>query len=37
MGVHGLDLYGSGKRQAASCRECGNQPSGSIKYGGFLE
>jgi hypothetical protein len=31
-----LDLAGSGQRQVAGTCECGNEPSGSIKYGEFL-
>jgi hypothetical protein len=28
---------GSGNGQVVGCCECGNEPSGSIKCGGFLE
>jgi hypothetical protein len=34
---HGLDRSGSGQRQMASCCECGNEPSVSIKYGEYFE
>jgi hypothetical protein len=34
---HGLDRSGSGQGQFAGCCECGNEPSGSIKYGEILE
>ena len=33
----GLDQSGSGYGQAAGCCECGNELSGSIKYGSFLK
>jgi hypothetical protein len=36
-GGHGLDQSGSGEGQIASSRECGYEPSGSIKCGEFLE
>ena len=36
-GGHGLNRSGSGKRQVAGLCECGNEPSGSIKYGEFLD
>jgi hypothetical protein len=34
---HGLDLYGSKYGQVADYCEYGNEPSGSIKYGEFLD
>ena len=34
---HGLDLSGSGKGQLADACECGNEPSGSVKCGEFLD
>jgi hypothetical protein len=34
---HGLDRVGSGNGQVAGCCECSNEPSGSIKYGEFLD
>jgi hypothetical protein len=37
MGRHGLDLPGSGQGQVAESCECGNEPSGSIKCGEFLD
>jgi hypothetical protein len=37
MWVYGLDWAGSGHRQVAGNCECGNEPSGSIKFGEFLE
>ena len=37
MWGYGLDLSGSGQGQAAGTCECGNEPSGSIKYGEFLD
>ena len=36
-GGHGMDRSGSGEGQVAGSFECGNKPSGSIKYGEFLE
>ena len=36
-GGHGLDRSGSGYGQVAGLRECGNEPSVSIKCGEFLE
>jgi hypothetical protein len=33
----GLDWYGSGERQVAGSCECGNEHSGSIKCGEFLD
>jgi hypothetical protein len=32
-----LDLSGSGWGQVASCCECGNEPSGFVKCGEFIE
>jgi hypothetical protein len=37
MWRHVLDLSGSGKGQVAGCCECGNEPSGSVKCGEFLD
>jgi len=37
MGKHGLDSYGSGKGQVAGSYKCGNEPSGSIHRGEFLD
>jgi hypothetical protein len=37
MGRRGLDSSGSGKRQVASCCVDGGRPSGSKKFGEFLE
>jgi hypothetical protein len=34
---HGPDQSGLGQGQVAGCCECGNEPSGSIKCGEFLE
>jgi len=36
-GAHGLDLSGSGQGQGKGYCECGNEPSGSIECGEFLE
>ena len=36
-GGHGLDRSGLGKGQVAGTCECGNEPSGSIKYREFLD
>ena len=36
-GRHRLNRSGSGQRQVAGSCECGDEPSGSIKYGEFLE
>jgi len=33
---HGMHLSGSGRGQVAGTCECGNEHSGSIKYGKFL-
>ena len=37
MWVYGLDWAGPGQRQVADACECGNEPSGSVKYGEFLD
>ena len=37
MWVYGLDWAGPGWRQVADVCECGNEPSGSVKCGEFLE
>jgi hypothetical protein len=37
MGGHGLDQSGLGLGQLADCCEDGDEPSGSIKCGEFLE
>ena len=37
MWEHGLDRSGSGLRHEAGFCECGNEPSVSIKCGGFLD
>jgi hypothetical protein len=37
LGGHGLGCCGSGWRQVGGVCECGNEPSGSIKCGEFLE
>ena len=37
MWVYGLDWAGSGQRQLAEACECGNEPSGSVKCGEFLD
>ena len=34
---HGLACCGSGWGQVAGCRECGNEPSGAVKCGEFLD
>jgi len=36
-GGHGLDRAASGWGQVAGTCECGNEPSGSIKWGEFLD
>jgi len=36
-GIFGLDRAGSGKEKVAGTCECGNEPSGSIKCGEFLD
>ena len=37
MCVYGLDWVGPGQRQVADACECGNEPSGSVKCGEFLD
>jgi len=37
MWGYGLDRPGLGYGQVAGTCECGNEPSGSIKCGGFLD
>jgi hypothetical protein len=37
MWGNGLDRAGSGYGQVAGCCECGNELSGSIKFGEFLD
>ena len=37
MCVYALDLAGPGKRQVADACECGNELSGSVKCGEFLD
>ena len=37
MGEYGLDRAGSEKGRMAGTCECGNEPSGSIKCGEFLD
>jgi hypothetical protein len=37
MWEYGLDRAGSGQRQVAGNCECGNEPSGSIKYRELLD
>ena len=37
MWVYGLDWAGPGQRQVADACECGNEPSGFVKYGEFLD
>ena len=37
MWVYGLDWAGPGQRQLADACECGNEPSGSVKCGEFLD
>ena len=37
MWGYGLDRSGSGQGQVVGTCECGNEPSGSIKYGEFLD
>ena len=36
-GGYGVDRAGSGKGQVAGTCECGNEPSGTIKCGEFLD
>ena len=37
MWLYGLDWVGPGQRQVADACECGNEPSGSVKCGEFLD
>ena len=37
MGGHGVDGVGLGQGQVAGTCECGNEPSGSIRSGEFLD
>ena len=37
MWVYGMDWAGLGQRQVADACECGNEPSGSVKCGEFLD
>ena len=37
MLIYGLDWAGPGQGQVADACECGNEPSGSIKCGEFLD
>ena len=37
MWVYGLDWDGPRYRQVADACECGNEPSGSVKCGEFLD
>ena len=37
MWVYGLDWAGPGYRQVVDACECGNEPSGSVKCGEFLD
>ena len=37
MWVYGLGQAGPGQRQVADTCECGNEPSGSVKCGEFLD
>ena len=37
MWEYGLDRTGSGYEEVAETCECGNEPSGSIKCGEFLD
>ena len=37
MWRYGLDRAGSGQRQVAGTCECGNEPSGTIKCGEFVD
>jgi len=37
MGRHGLNCYDSGYEQLVGVCKCGNEPSGSIKCGEFLD
>ena len=37
MGRHGLGSSVSGKGVVAGCCDCGNEPQGFIKCGGFID
>ena len=37
MWVYGLDRAGPGQGQVADASECGNEPSGTVKCGKFLD
>ena len=37
MWVYGLDWAGPGKGQVVDACECGNEPSGPVKCGEFLD
>ena len=37
MQVYELDWAGPGQRQVADACECGNEPLGSVKCGGFFD
>ena len=37
MWIYGLDWAGPGQRQVVDACECGNEPSGSVKCGEFLD
>ena len=37
MLVYGLNLAGTGQGRVAEACECGNEPSGSVKCGEFLD
>ena len=37
MQVYGLDWAGTGQRQVEDACECGDEPSGSVKCGEFLD
>ena len=37
MWVYGVDWAGPGWSQVADACECDNEPSGSVKYGEFLD
>ena len=37
MWGYGLDRVGSGQGQVAGTFECGNEPSGYVKFGEFLD
>jgi len=36
MWVYGVNWAGPGQRRVADACECGNEPSGSVKWGNFL-